>query len=99
MKLLSADQRVTIAGIFIVSLQNKVFFDILPFLNYGHYLGFMEKLQSSCGRRLCRNSSWDNAATPFFAIAAVSYMWLFDINYIAESIASWEKESGSVDLK
>ena len=79
----------TLTCISIVSLRNEGFPTFRLCLTTGGHLCFLEKLRNSRSRRLFANSSWGNAAR--FMYAAVS-----DISYIAESVASWEKESGSV---
>ena len=65
-------------------------------LNYGRHLGFTEKVRNSRSRWLFANSSWGNAAMAFHYRRSFMYTAVSDISYIAESVASLEKESGSV---
>ena len=97
MKLLSAVRGVTSTGISIVSLRNEGFPTFCLCLTTGRYLGFTEKLRNSPSIRIFANSSWGNAATAF-SLSSQFYVCGRTCHklYIAESVASWEKESGSV---
>ena len=62
----------------------------------GRYLEFTEKLRNMRSRRSSRTSPGAMLRRPFRYRCSCMYAAVRVIRYIAESVASWEKESGSV---
>ena len=101
----------TSTAISIVSLRNEGFPTFCLSLTTARHLGFTVKLRNSPSRRMFANSSWPstsctgvclaitmwgNAATAFSLSSQFHVCGRTCLNYIAESVASWEKENGSV---
>ena len=83
-------------GISIVCLRNEGFPTFCLCLTMGRHLGFTEKLRNLRSRRLFGTPPGAMLRRPFRYRHSFMYADVCDISYIAESVASWEKESGSV---
>ena len=65
-------------------------------LTYGAPSLFYGEITKFAKRTVVRETSWGNAVRPFRYRHSFMYAVVSDKSYIAESVASWEKESGSV---
>ena len=65
-------------------------------LNYGAPSWFYGEITEFAKQTVVRELLLGRCCDGIFAVVAVSCMAVSDINYIAESDASWEKKIGSV---